>query len=95
MQSADIHNNNTRNNNNMVNDTFQTIAGTLGNVLEWYDFGIYGFFSDTIGEVFFSPSNSGHHNLILSYLVFGGAFVMRPIGGIITGHIGGKYGIIY
>ena len=79
----------------MVSDTAQTIAGVLGNVLEWYDFGIYGFFSDTIGEVFFSPSNSGHHNLILSYLVFGGAFVMRPIGGIITGHIGGKYGIIY
>ena len=92
MQSADIHNNTTRNNNNMVNDTFQTIAGTLGNVLEWYDFGIYGFFSDTISQVFFPPSNSAHHNLILSYLVFGGAFFMRPIGGLITGHVGDKHG---
>lgn len=76
----------------MANGTCQTIAGVLGNVLEWYDFGIYGFFSDTIAEVFFPPSNSNHHNLILSYVVFGGAFVMRPLGGIITGHIGDKSG---
>jgi len=76
----------------MSNDTFQTIAGVLGNVLEWYDFGIYGFFSDTIAEVFFPPTNSGHQNLIYSYLVFGGAFVMRPMGGMITGHIGDMHG---
>ena len=74
------------------NDTLQTVAGVLGNVLEWYDFGIYGFFSDTIAQVFFPPGNSGHHNLILSYIVFGGAFVMRPLGGCVTGHIGDKHG---
>ena len=76
------------------NETLQTIAGVLGNVLEWYDFGIYGFFSDTIAQVFFPPSDGGgeHANLIYSYLVFGGAFVMRPIGGMITGHIGDKHG---
>ena len=34
------------------------------------DFGIYGFFSDTISEVFFPPG--GEHNLVYSYLVFGG-----------------------
>lgn len=73
-------------------DTLQTIAGVLGNVLEWYDFGIYGFFSDTIAEVFFPPSNSSHKNLIYSYLVFGGAFIMRPLGGLVTGHIGDSHG---
>ena len=72
------------------NDTLQTIAGTLGNVLEWYDFGIYGFFSDTIAQVFFPPG--GEHNLIYSYLVFGGAFLMRPMGGLITGNIGDMHG---
>lgn len=76
----------------MSNDTFQTIAGVLGNVMEWYDFGIYGFFSDTIAEVFFPSSNTSHHNLILSYVVFGGAFVMRPLGGMVTGHIGDVHG---
>ena len=34
------------------------------------DFGIYGFFSDTIAQVFFPPG--GEHNLVYSYLVFGG-----------------------
>mmetsp|Transcript_30796 Transcript_30796/g.56991 ORF Transcript_30796/g.56991 Transcript_30796/m.56991 type:complete len:451 (-) Transcript_30796:497-1849(-) len=71
---------------------FQTIAGYLGNVMEWYDFAIYGFFSDTIAQVFFPPSSAGHANLVMSYIVFGCAFFIRPLGGIITGHIGDKLG---
>jgi MHS family proline/betaine transporter-like MFS transporter len=67
----------------------QTIAGVLGNVLEWYDFALYGYFSDVIGKVFFPPGND---NLVLSYLVFGIAFIGRPIGGLIAGHIGDKHG---
>eukprot|EP00580_Thalassiosira_gravida_P018518 CAMPEP_0201671906 /NCGR_PEP_ID=MMETSP0494-20130426/31038_1 /ASSEMBLY_ACC=CAM_ASM_000839 /TAXON_ID=420259 /ORGANISM="Thalassiosira gravida, Strain GMp14c1" /LENGTH=489 /DNA_ID=CAMNT_0048153407 /DNA_START=173 /DNA_END=1642 /DNA_ORIENTATION=- len=77
------------------NDMLQTIAGVLGTVLEWYDFAIYGYFSDTIAQVFFPLANNSHdsyRNLILSYIVFGSAFVMRPIGGIVTGHIGDKLG---
>lgn len=70
--------------------TVQTIAGLLGNVLEWYDFGIYGFFSDTIAEVFFPPA--GPHNLVYSYLIFGAAFLCRPLGGLVTGHIGDTLG---
>ncbi len=69
-----------------------TIMSAAGNVLEWYDFALYGFFSDIIGQEFFPPSNSDHENLIYSYLVFGGAFVARPVGGLITGHIGDKHG---
>eukprot|EP00986_Skeletonema_menzelii_P005589 scaffold2084_cov155-Skeletonema_menzelii.AAC.10 len=67
----------------------QTIAGVLGNVLEWYDFALYGFFSDIIAQVFFPP---GQDNLLLSYVVFGGAFVARPFGGLIAGHVGDKHG---
>ena len=67
----------------------QTIAGVLGNVLEWFDFGIYGFFSDIIGQVFFPP---GQDNLLLSYVVFGVAFVARIPGGLIAGHIGDRHG---
>ncbi|KAL7542072.1 hypothetical protein ACHAWF_007085 [Thalassiosira exigua] len=37
--------------------TMQTIAGVMGNVLEWYDFALFGFFSDVIGTVFFPPSD--------------------------------------
>jgi MHS family proline/betaine transporter-like MFS transporter len=74
----------------MANNNLQTISGILGNVLEWYDFGIYGFFSDTISQVFFPPE--GIHNLVFSYLIFGAAFLMRPMGGLITGHIGDVHG---
>ena len=50
------------------NENLQAVAAILGNVLEWYDFGIYGFFSDTIAQVFFPPG--GEHNLVFSYLYF-------------------------
>ena len=69
-----------------------TIISAAGNVLEWYDFALYGFFSDVIAQNFFPQSNSEHENLIYSYLVFGGAFLARPLGGLITGHIGDTMG---
>jgi len=72
--------------------TVQTIAGVLGNVLEWYDFALFGYFSDIIAQVFFPPSSTGDTNLIQSFAVFGGAFLMRPIGGLTIGYIGDKYG---
>ena len=68
------------------------IMSAAGNVLEWFDFALYGFFSDVLAQAFFPPSNSEHEYLIFSYLVFGGAFVARPIGGMVTGHIGDKHG---
>jgi hypothetical protein len=54
-----------------------TIAGIGGNVLEWYDFAVFGFFGDIIGDVFFPPQE-GHAAIIESFAVFGGAFLMRP-----------------
>jgi len=70
---------------------FQTAASIAGNVLEWYDFAVFGFFADIISEVFFPPQR-GNLALIESFGIFGGAFLMRPIGGIIMGWIGDKYG---
>lgn len=63
----------------------------IGNVLEWYDFACFGYFSDIIADQFF-PSQAGNAALIESYAIFGGAFLMRPIGGITMGYIGDKYG---
>jgi len=42
--------------------------------------------------VFFPPAPDGSHNLIDSFSVYGGAFLMRPIGGLVLGHFGDKYG---
>jgi len=71
-----------------------TLAGVMGNVLEWYDFALFGFFSDIIAKVFFPPEPEGEENsnLIKSFAIFGGAFLMRPIGGLVIGYVGDKHG---
>ena len=96
------NNNNNNSNNNDISNVdvcnsthLQTIAGLLGNVLEWYDFAMYGYFSDTISQVFFPPPNNGGNGnayLVYSYLIFGLAFLCRPLGGVVAGHIGDAYG---
>jgi len=72
-------------------ETMRLIAGVAGNILEWYDFAIFGYFGDVIGDVFFPPQ-AGHAAMVESYVVFGGAFIMRPVGGALMGWIGDKYG---
>lgn len=73
---------------------FQTLASVAGNVLEWYDFAVFGFFADIIGQVFFplQHTNNSNHQIVESFAIFGGAFLMRPIGGILLGWIGDRYG---
>ena len=70
----------------------KTLAGIIGNVLEWYDFAVFGFLSDVIGSVFFPAHQSGHLAITESFLIFGGAFLMRPVGGVFLGYIRDKYG---
>mmetsp|Transcript_12126 Transcript_12126/g.18481 ORF Transcript_12126/g.18481 Transcript_12126/m.18481 type:complete len:451 (-) Transcript_12126:303-1655(-) len=72
-------------------NTLKTIAGVAGNVLEWYDFAVFGYFGDVIADVFFPPQ-SGHAALIESFAIFGGAFLMRPVGGVMMGYIGDTVG---
>jgi len=67
----------------------------MGNVLEWYDFALFGFFSDVIAQVFFAPEPEGanpNDNLTKSFVIFGSAFLMRPIGGLLIGYVGDKHG---
>ena len=67
------------------------IAGMAGNILEWYDFSIYGFFAYAIGQNFF-PSHSPATSLIDAFGVFAAGFLMRPLGALVFGHIGDHYG---
>lgn len=69
----------------------QIAAGTAGNIMEWYDFAIYGYFAVTIGEHFF-PSHDRFVSLIAAFGVFAAGFLMRPLGGIVFGHIGDRVG---
>ena len=63
----------------------------IGNALEWYDFALYGYFATIIGKLFF-PSTSVFASLMATFGVFAAGFIMRPLGGIIFGHIGDKIG---
>jgi metabolite-proton symporter len=67
------------------------IAGVVGNILEWYDFAVYGYFASTIGGLFF-PSDDKLASLLATYLVFGVGFVMRPVGSILFGIYGDRHG---
>jgi MFS transporter, MHS family, proline/betaine transporter len=67
------------------------IAGMAGNILEWYDFSIYGFFAYAIGANFF-PSHNKANSLIDAFGVFAAGFLMRPVGALLFGHIGDRYG---
>jgi MFS family permease len=60
------------------------IAATIGNVLEWFDFLVYGFFAVTIAEVFF-PANDPTVSLLATFGTFGLAYVVRPLGAVVVG----------
>ncbi len=67
------------------------VAGLAGNVMEWYDFGTYGYFAATIGKLFF-PAHDPTVSLLASFAVFAIGFVGRPAGALIFGHIGDRSG---
>lgn len=62
----------------------------IGNALEWYAFVIFGFFAPTISQLFF-PDSGGPVGLIKAFSLFGMAFIARPLGAIIFGHIGDRF----
>jgi MHS family proline/betaine transporter-like MFS transporter len=66
-------------------------AGIAGNVMEWYDFSVYGYFATVIGREFF-PAHDPTSSLIAAFGVFAAGFLMRPIGSLIFGHIGDRLG---
>src|SRR5580704_12418490 len=67
------------------------VAATIGNVLEWFDFLVYGFFAVTIAEVFF-PAGSQTTSLLLTFSAFGLAYIVRPLGAVIVGTYTDRHG---
>ncbi|MFQ3306903.1 MAG: MHS family proline/betaine transporter-like MFS transporter [Candidatus Midichloriaceae bacterium] len=66
-------------------------SAIMGNIVEYYDFGIYAVFAELIAKIFF-PNYDEYTGLLLSFAVFAVGFLMRPIGGIIFGHLGDQLG---
>jgi len=67
------------------------IGGVIGNVLEWYDFAVFGYFAPIIGAQFF-PAEDQLAALINAFGVFAAGYMMRPLGGVIFGQIGDRVG---
>lgn len=67
------------------------LDGTAGNIMEWYDLAVYGYFDQTIGKHFF-PAQDPTTSLIASFGAFAAGFLMRPLGGVVFGHIGDRFG---
>ncbi len=66
-------------------------AGAIGNLLEWYDFAVYGYFAAAIGRAFF-PEQDKVAQVLAAFGVFAVGFMMRPIGGALFGHVGDRFG---
>ncbi len=66
-------------------------AAAAGNLLEWYDWSVYGFLITYIGLNFF-PAGAPDATLLLTFAAFGAGFLMRPIGACAAGWIGETHG---
>src|ERR1700754_3904426 len=68
------------------------LAACVGSALEWYDFFLYGTAAALVfGELFF-PKSDPLVGTLLAFLTFGVGFVVRPLGGILFGIMGDRYG---
>lgn len=63
----------------------------MGNILEWFDFAVYGYLAPLIANLFF-PVFDKFSSMLLAYSVFALGFIVRPFGAICFGFIGDIYG---
>ncbi|OBH18393.1 MFS transporter [Mycolicibacter sinensis] len=69
----------------------RSIRGTaIGNFMEWYDFGVYGYLATTIARVFYP--GAGAASLIGVFGTLAAAFALRPVGGLVFGPLGDRIG---
>lgn len=67
------------------------LASSLGNILEWFDFGFFIFIAPVIGKHFF-PTHDTQSASLAAFGVFAAGFICRPLGGIWFGHRGDRHG---
>lgn len=67
------------------------LAGAIGNLLEWYDFGLYGLLAPVFASLFF-PTHDRISSLLAVFGGFAGGFAMRPIGAIVLGYLADRVG---
>jgi len=67
-------------------------AGLIGNVLEWFDYAVYGFFATEIGQQITPHDMDPTEKTLISYAIFWSGFLARPVGGLVLGAIGDRIG---
>lgn len=67
------------------------LGASVGSAIEYFDFSVYGLLAPTMGPLFF-PHQTASGAILASLAIFGSAFVVRPIGGIILGRLGDRVG---
>ncbi|GFG63383.1 MFS transporter [Mycobacterium kubicae] len=67
-------------------------ASLLGTTVEWYDFFLYATAAGLVFNKTFFPSESSLVGTLLAFATFAVGFVMRPVGGLVFGHIGDRIG---
>lgn len=67
------------------------VGASSGNLVEWFDFYVYSFFSLYFAHIFF-PQGDTTTQLLQTAGVFAAGFLMRPIGGWLFGYIGDRHG---
>ena len=67
------------------------VAACIGNLVEWYDFAIFGAFATIIGHTYF-PSEDPTASLLATFAVFATAFLFRPVGAVLFGRRGDRLG---
>ncbi len=66
-------------------------ACVAGNILELYEFIIYGYFANIIGTLFF-PFQDKYSSLLATFAVFATGSIVRPFSAIVLGYVGDKKG---
>jgi MFS transporter, MHS family, proline/betaine transporter len=66
-------------------------TASIGNLLEWYDFGVYAYLATLIAAKFF-PGNDPTASLLAAFAAYGVGFLARPLGGIFIGRLGDTQG---
>ncbi|MGH8966536.1 MAG: MFS transporter, partial [Actinomycetes bacterium] len=66
-------------------------AAAMGNLVEWFDYGIYSYVTIFIAMNFF-PGGDENANVALTFALFAVAYLVRPLGGMILGPLGDRIG---
>lgn len=67
------------------------VAGSIGVFVHWFDWAVYAYLATTMADIFF-PQQDGTAGLLSVFAVFAVAFFVRPVGSVIFGHVGDRFG---